>query len=151
WQGYVYVRDLQTQTTTLLDIGVNGQAANGVASGAYAFSPDSSMLAFTDSATNLTSAPPSTLAPPSGFNGAYQTLDNIYVHDLAAGTTRAVSITPDGALSQGDNSSYAGPSALVFSPDSTKLAFASSAADLVTDQQDNSPGSSGGPGVASNV
>src|SRR5262249_21233034 len=31
--GYLYVRDLDTQTTTLLDVGVNNQPANGVATG----------------------------------------------------------------------------------------------------------------------
>ena len=57
WQGLLYVRDLQTQTTTLVDLGANGQAANGSVTGIYAFSPDSSTLAFFDSATNLTNTP----------------------------------------------------------------------------------------------
>ena len=58
WYGYLYVRDLETQTTTLLDVGQNGQAANGIATGNYVFSPDSTSLAFADTSTNLTSTPP---------------------------------------------------------------------------------------------
>src|SRR4051812_2951876 len=151
----LYVRDLVTQKTTLLDATPDGAASNGFATGTFAFSPDGSTLAFTDSSTNLTSTPPSAAtAPPSGFDyGPPSFNDNVYLRNLAAGTTTAVSVTPQGTLSHGNVSGYGGISDLVFSPDGKRLAFSSTATDLTDDAQDNTPGPGpwNGGGPVSNV
>jgi Tol biopolymer transport system component len=130
-QTLLYVRDLQTGTTTLLDATPDGHASNGFSTGDFVFSPQSNSLAFTDSSTNLTSTPTSASA----------TMENVYLRNLAAGTTTAVSVTPSGTLSQGNAGQGAGamPSNLVFSPDGSKLAFASTATDLTSNPLDNSP------------
>jgi len=147
--GYLYVRDLETQTTTLLDVGQNGKAANGVATGTYVFSPDSTSLAFADTSTNLTSTPPS-LIPPNYYYGSPPTNDNVYVYNLAAGTTTAVSVTPEGTLSQGNNTESGVSDNLVFSPDGTMLAYTSTAVDLVADDQNNTPGPASNQGSSYN-
>ena len=51
-----YVRDLQTQTTTLLDQTPTGQASDGFSTGQFVFSPNSSTLAWVDTSDNLTTA-----------------------------------------------------------------------------------------------
>jgi Tol biopolymer transport system component len=127
--GNLYLRDLETQTTTLLDVATDGKASDGSATGGYAFSPDGTELAFTDTSTNLTSTAPSesSLASDPNSGGVYS---NIFLRNLATGATEAVTVTPDGALSQG-NLDYGGPSSqLAFSPDGMWLAFSSSATDL---------------------
>ena len=123
--GLLYVRDLQTGTTTLLDATPDGQAGNGLASAGFVFSPDSTELAFADSSTNLTSTP-----PPASMPGT--STDNVYLRNLAAGTTTAVSVTTGGTLSSGNAITTPGNSELVFSPDGTRLAFVSTATDLTS-------------------
>ena len=123
--GLLYVRDLQTGTTMLLDATPGGQAGNGLASDGFVFSPDGTELAFADSSTNLTSTPASASTPGVAT-------DNVYLRNLAAGTTTAVSVTPGGTLSSGNATTTPGNSDLVFSPDGKQLAFASTATDLAT-------------------
>jgi hypothetical protein len=130
-QNLLYVRDLATGTTTLLDATPDGKGSNGSATGAFAFSPDSSSLAFTDSSTNLTSTPASTASSVGIPVGTV--MENVYLHDLAAGTTTAVSVTPGGTLSQGNADGWAAGSTLAFSPSSGMLAFTSTATDLSSD------------------
>jgi dipeptidyl aminopeptidase/acylaminoacyl peptidase len=125
--GLLYVRDLQTGTTTLLDATPGGQAGNGLASDGFVFSPDSTRLAFADSSTNLTSTP-----PPATTTATGAATDNVYLFNLAAGTTSAVSVTPGGTLSSGNATTTPGNSDLVFSPDGTQLAFVSTATDLTS-------------------
>jgi hypothetical protein len=129
--GLLYVRDLQTGTTTLLDATPGGQAGNGNATGGFVFSPDSTKLAFADGSTNLTSTPPST-APPLLVPGvgSVAVTNNVYVRDLTTGTTTAVSVTPGGTLSEGTETATPNGSGLAFSPDGSKLAFTTTATDL---------------------
>ncbi len=119
--GLLYVRDLKTGTTTLVDATAAGAGSNGLATGTFAFSPNSASLAFLDTSTNLTSG--TSAATPS--NNA-----NVYLYTLSAGTTQAVSVTPGGALSQGSSITTPGATSLVFSPDGKSLAFTSNATDL---------------------
>jgi hypothetical protein len=75
----VYVRDLQTNTTTLVSRagGVSGAKGNGN-SGAPAISADGRFVAFTSDATNL--------SPDDG-----DTTSDVYVRDLQTNTTTLVS------------------------------------------------------------
>ena len=154
--GNLYVRDLLTQTTTLIDVSIDGKASNGYATGKVLFSPDGKTLAFTDTSTNLTSTPPSNApAPAPSFPGGGPVLapENIYLHDLASGTTTAVSVTHEGTLSQGNAIMYGPGSELVFSPDGKRLAFTSTATDLTANPPDNTPaaGPWGGAPPVSNL
>jgi Tol biopolymer transport system component len=99
----VFVKDLVS--------GAIQRIAGGV-SGDMAFSPDGSQLIFESSATNLVSG---------DTNGQ----DDIFVADLASGALQRVSTTQQGE--QANGRSEAG----VFSPDGTKIAFASAASNLV--------------------
>jgi Tol biopolymer transport system component len=140
--GYLYVRDLQTGTTTLLDQTLDGQASDGWSTGQFVFSPDSKSLAFIDTSDNLTSAsvdPGSGSSSIPGWRGpspaAY-----VYVRDLAGQSTSLVSISTDGMAS--GSTPIEGPSSttdLVFSPDSRSLVFGSTATDLTSNPPDNSP------------
>ncbi len=97
--GYLYVRDLQTKTTTLLEQTPAGQAADGWSTGQFVFSPDSTKLAFTDTSDNLTTAAvESSSVQPDPWNGG---LTYVYVRNLAAQTTSLVSVST-GGLASGD-------------------------------------------------
>ena len=65
--AYLYVRDLTTGTTTLLDQTPGGLASDGGSTGTFVFSPDSKSLAFIDTSDDLTAAP---VDPGSGSGGA---------------------------------------------------------------------------------
>jgi hypothetical protein len=142
--GNLYVRDLQTGTTTLLDQTLDGKSSDGQSSGQFVFSPDSKSLAFVDSSDNLTNAPvdPNTgtsagnpnLPPGSGPPPTY-----VYIRDLAGQTTSLVSVSTTGNASGSGGQGSSGPIDLVFSPDSQLLIFGSSATDLTSNPPDNSP------------
>ena len=108
-QYQVFVRDLQTGTTTLVSMGANGQGNNSSAS--PTISPNGRYITFYSSASNLT---------PEGGNGFYQT----YVRDLQTGTTTLVSTGSNG---EGNGQSYY-PSAI--SADGRYVAFASNSTNL---------------------
>ena len=55
--GYLYVRNLQTGTTTLLEQTPSGQVGDGWSTGQFVFSPNSQDLAWVDTSDNLTGAP----------------------------------------------------------------------------------------------
>ena len=78
------------------------------------FSPDGTKLAFVSEATNL---------GPTDTNGA----PDIYLRDLASGTTTLVSTNAAGTNSGNDNSASSGG---LFSPVGTKLAYLSYADDI---------------------
>jgi uncharacterized repeat protein (TIGR01451 family) len=102
----VYVRDLTTGATTLVSTNAAGtQAANG-ASSSPVFSPDGARLAFETSASDL------------GGTDTNETSD-IYVRDLSTGVTTLVSADESGDA----GGAFSSPP--VFSPDGTKIAFAS--------------------------
>lgn len=139
--GYLYVRDLQTNTTTLLEQTPAGQAADGLSTGQFVFSPDSMKLAFTDTSDNLTTVavdPGANSSPggqPDPWNGS---LTYVYVRNLAARTTSLVSVSTSG-LAAGDypGAVPGGEPGPVWSPDSQSLAFSSSAADLTANAADS--------------
>jgi Tol biopolymer transport system component len=137
--GNLYVRDLQTGTTTLLDQTPSGQASDGMSTGQFVFSPDSTTLAWVDTSDNLTTA---TLDPLSQSTDGGELPTYVYVRDLATQTTSLVSVSTSGQAS-GNISSASYPNAgvtdLVFSPDSQSLVFGSSATDLTTNPPDNTP------------
>ena len=130
----LYVRDLQTQTTTLLDQTPIGQASDGFSTGQFVFSPDSSTLAWVDTSDNLTTAPLDPLSRPSD---AGELPSYVYVRDLAAQTTSLVSVSTSGEAS--GNVTSNDTTDLVFSPNSQSLVFGSSATDLTTNLPDNAP------------
>jgi hypothetical protein len=141
--GYLYVRDLQMGTTTLLDQTPDGQASDGWSTGQVVFSPDSKSLAFIDTSDNLTSAlvdPSSGSTSVPGWGGPSFQPSYVYVRDLARQSTSLASVSTDGQAS--GSTSIDGPSAttdLVFSPDSRSLVFGSTAIDLTANPPDSSP------------
>jgi hypothetical protein len=152
--GNLYVRDLQTQTTRLIDQTPAGHASDGASTGQFVFSPDSKTLAFIDTSDNLTTAPVdpvSTMPTPDPGSGWYNTQDPpvqtespeyVYAFDLTSHTTSLVSVSTDGHASGSNTGNGPLPTDLVFSPDSKSLVFGSTATDLTA----NPPG---GPGPAS--
>jgi Tol biopolymer transport system component len=142
--GNLYVRDLLTQTTTLLDQTPDGQASDGLSTGQFVFSPDSTTLAFVDTSDDLTNAPVETgsgsipglggLPPGVVPSPAY-----VYVRDLAGNSTSLVSISTDGKASGTSPELAAIPTDLVFSPDSRSLVYGSAATDLTANLPDNAP------------
>ncbi len=138
--GNLYLRDLQTNTTTLLDQTPAGQVSDGWCTGQFVFSPDSENLAWIDTSDNLTTAKvdPSSVSIPDPYNpGGSLSPTYVYSRDLAAQSTSLVSVSMSGQAS-GDISQE---TTLVFSPDSQSLVFGSSAADLTT----NAPSSAADP------
>jgi Tol biopolymer transport system component len=92
----VWLRNLQTRATTLVSVGSDGQAGNANSSGGQfagaAISADDRYVAFTSAASNLV---------PGGTSGG---LNNVFVRDLAAGTTSLVSVHLAGVT--GNNGAY---------------------------------------------
>ena len=138
--GYLYVRDLQTKTTTLLEQTPAGQAADGWSTGQFVFSPDSTKLAFTDTSDNLTTAAVEAATRARAANPTPGTarLTYVYVRNLAAQTTSLVSVST-GGLASGDypGAVPGGEPSPVWSPDSQSLVFSSSAADLTANAPDS--------------
>jgi Tol biopolymer transport system component len=113
----VFVRDLTSNTTSLVSVNASGTDGGSSASAAPVWSPDSTKVAFRSGAADL---------GPTDTNGQ----DDVYVRDLVAHTTALVSInhlgTAAGAADPDTDSERA-----AFSPDGTKIAFQSWATDLV--------------------
>ena len=112
----VFVRNLQTGTTTLVSVGMSGAGANNSAH-AHAISSDGRLAVFDSAASNLVNLPTSNQG-------------NIYVRDLIAGTTTLVSINFNNTAG-GNNTSPAVDTAIL-SADGRFVAFESAASDLVT-------------------
>jgi Tol biopolymer transport system component len=100
----VFVKDLAS--------GAIQRVAGGV-SGDVAFSPDGTKLIFESGSAGLA---------PGDSNGQ----DDIFVADLASGAIQRVSTTQDGGQADGRSE------VAVFSPDGSKIAFSSTASNLVT-------------------
>lgn len=116
----VYVRDMDTGAMTLATVDAAGtDSANGLSTRS-SISPDGTKVAFASRAGDL---------GPTDTNGGF----DHYVRDLAAGTTTLLTENVAGT----DSGLPATPSftedliPAVFSPDGTKVAFASAASDLV--------------------
>lgn len=116
----VYVRDLETGTTVLASANAAGTSSGNGSSYFPVFSPDGTKLAFTSAADDL--------GPVDSSRGPTeeQNLD-LYVRDLAAGTTSLVTANAAGTDSSGGMQQY---ERSVFSPDSTSIAFHSWSTDL---------------------
>lgn len=109
----VFVRDLQSGTTTLASVNKDGSNGGNGSSFLPVLSADGRSVAFVSNATNLAAA-------DSNGNG------DIFVRNLQSGTTTLVSINRDGTDS-GMGSSYAP----ALSADGRFVTFESSAGDLV--------------------
>ncbi|WP_158284558.1 ELWxxDGT repeat protein [Azospirillum sp. TSO35-2] len=107
----LYVKDLTTGAVTLASRAVDGGDANG-SSFAAALSADGTKVAFLSQASNL-------------VTGDTNGWGDIFVKDLTTGKTTLVSQAMDGSPGDGPSSNPA------ISADGTKIAFSSSADDLV--------------------
>ena len=109
--GGVRLYDVATGATTLVSVAGDGSGRPGNGrSQTPIFSPDGTKVAFLSHATDL-------VAQPTTGQG------DVFVRDLAAGTTTLVS----GVASGGNNTSFAP----TFSPDGRRVGFLSLATDLV--------------------
>jgi TolB protein len=116
-----FVRDVQTNTTTLVSRATGASGANGNGhSGVPAISADGRFVAFESAATNL--------SPHDG-----DTSIDVYVRDLQTGTTTLVSRASVGG-SKANNNSYNA----VISADGRFVAFESEATNLHPDDGDPS-------------
>ena len=106
----VYVKTLSTGAVQLVSTNAAGVKANG-GSAFGQLSPDGTKIAFITTATNLGYADAATRA-------------ELVVKDLASGATTLVSVGTDGLAGNGDTSYFA------WSPDGTKIVFASAASNL---------------------
>lgn len=113
----IFVRDLTTNTTKLVSTNSAGTEGN-LASSSPAISSDGRWVAFSSYATNLVSG---------DGNGE----PDIFVHDLATGVTKVVSVSSSGEL--GNNRSLF-PS---ISGDGSRVAFESRASNLVVGDSNN--------------
>lgn len=109
-KGDIYVKDLITGTITLISTDMTGLQGNSH-SHSPIFSPDGTKIAFYSEASNLV---------PGDTNG----MRDIFVKDLMTGEITLVSTDTAGNLG---NSSSDSP---VFSPDGSKIAFASYASNF---------------------
>ena len=107
----IFVRDLQTNTTTRVSVATGGAQANQW-SYEPSLSADGRYLAFHSDATNLV----------TGDTNAQQ---DIFVRDLQGGTTNRVSVAPGGVEANGGSQQAA------LSSDGRYLAFESDASNLV--------------------
>lgn len=106
----VFVRDLVAGTITRASVATDGTEANG-SSWVPSLSDDGRLVAFYSLSDNL--------------DGGRDGWANVYLRDLAAGTTTRLSLTPDG----GDSDGYASQADI--SGDGRYVAYTSSGTDLV--------------------
>jgi hypothetical protein len=126
----LYVSDLASGTLSLVSGTPAGQIADGSATQPL-FSPDGSLLAFLSTSNDLTSTPSgASVSANQGNTSAPLTNENLFVRNLAGGTTAAVSLTPGNTLSAGTVSQAA------FSPDGKLLAFIATGNDLTSSPAD---------------
>ncbi len=115
-QRDIFVRDLSTNTTTLVSVSSNGDRGNGSSSADFFSGPSISangrFVAFASNASNLV---------PGDTNNA----PDIFVRDLSTNTTTGVSVSSSG--DRGNRSSYS-PS---ISADGRFVTFSSAATNLV--------------------
>ena len=119
-QTDVYVRDLATGTTTLVSANAAGTDSGNARADEPVFGPDGTTVAFSSSSTNLGPPDSDQLLPwPLDRSNA-----DVYLRDLASGTTTMVSTNAAGTDSSNGNSMRA-----AFSADGTKVAFTSAGTD----------------------
>jgi hypothetical protein len=115
----IFIRDIQTGTTSLVSVDSNGNQANS-SSDAPAISTDGRFITFTSSASNLV---------PDDTNG----FQDIFIRDQLTGTTSLVSISSDG-VQQNDNFSFFSD----VSSDGRFVVFDSDASNLVASDTNGS-------------
>ncbi len=108
-----FVRDLQTQTTEIVNVGTGGVRGNDESDG-LALSADGRFVVFDSAATNLV---------PGDTNGR----SDVFVRDRQTGTTRRVSLGPAGAQAS------LGANFGAISADGRFVGFYSQSPDLVAD------------------
>jgi Tol biopolymer transport system component len=106
----VFVRDLTTGTTTMVSANAAGTDSGNSVSFAPTWSPDGTRVAFFSDATNL--------GPPDTNHDT-----DLFLRDLASGTTTMVSVNQAGTDSAGGAGFF-----YDFSPDGTAIAFVSGGA-----------------------
>jgi uncharacterized repeat protein (TIGR01451 family) len=121
----VVIADLSTGETTLVSVDATGTASGNGGSFHPVLSPDGSKVAFESLANDLGPADGTSCADGPGVNVLDTRCRDIYVRDLAAGTTTLVSV--NGAGDGGGNDASWNPT---FSPDGTQILFESYANDL---------------------
>lgn len=115
----IFVRDLHTDTTTVVSVAADGTPADG-RSWYPSMSADGRVIAFVSSATNLV---------PDDTNG----LPDVFVRDLDTGSTTRASVATGGGESDGRSDQAS------ISADGRYVAFSSTAIDLAyVDQYDPS-------------
>jgi Tol biopolymer transport system component len=126
----VYVRDLVTGDHELVSVDAAGTDSANSWSGMPVFSPDGGKIAFLSDADDF--GPTDSTHPDVSFP------TDIYVRDLAAGTTNLVTVNAAGTDSGNGYSDYVRPTGYgdfskqaLFSPDGTRIVFHSHANDLV--------------------
>ncbi|MEN6545889.1 MAG: Ig-like domain-containing protein [Armatimonadia bacterium] len=110
----VYVRDITTNTTTLVSVATDGTHGNS-ASAFPAISADGRYVAFQSGASNLVA-------------GDTNDTQDIFVRDRTAGTTTRISVATGGAQGSGGQQGSGSPD---ISADGRYVAFASHATNLV--------------------
>ncbi|MBI1853564.1 MAG: IPT/TIG domain-containing protein [Planctomycetes bacterium] len=109
----VFVRDIQTRTTTRVTLDSSGEQVNGSAGWAVAISADGRWIVFSDTASNMVAA---------DTNGR----EDVFVRDMLTGTNSRVSVNSAG--DEADDYSYVSS----ISPDGRFVAFTSRARNLVS-------------------
>ena len=125
--GDLFVKDLATGSIQRLSTTATGDQADGWTAGYIGWSPDGTRLAFSSSATNL--VPGDTNAEP-----------DVFVKSLSDGSIERISTTATGEQATGEQGGLRFYDRIEWSPDGTRLAFASSATNLVpgdTNAQDD--------------
>lgn len=110
----VFVRDLLSETTSLVSVGTNGSLANGSSRGSV-MTPDGHYVAFVSDASNL-------------VPGDTNRIGDVFVRDLQAGTTSLASV---GARSTGTTFPAGSSEAPAITPDGRYVCFYSTATNLV--------------------
>jgi len=110
----IFLRDLQTGTTTLVSQGLSGAGANDDSFSSFV-SSDGRYVAFYSNASNLVSG---------DTNGSY----DVFLRDVQAATTTLVTQAPDGSATNSGSESWS-PSV---SADGQHVAFSSNATNLVS-------------------
>lgn len=129
-QRDVFVRNLQTDTITLVSASVDGTGSGNLEARAAIISEDGQSVVFMSRATNLVTG--------RDTNGT----DDIFVRHLATGTTSLVSVNKTGTGTGGVAGSYILSSATI-SASGNIIAFTSESPDLVDNDADPLPGFSG--------
>ena len=114
----VFVRDLQTNTTTLVSVDVEGDDGGNAASLAPVISSDGRFVAFESAASNLVAGHPGDRS-------------DVFVRNLAAKTTTLVSVNQPGIAPGSGESRRAS-----ISPDGRFVAFSSTAPNMAAEASD---------------